>query len=131
MFKSPVFICALDGEEVALPFAEPELATVALRLEVEELDGVQQVRLSLGRLLFDVLESRVEGVGARLQRRRRDVVGSVEVFDVFDHLHLVGKNVLTVLRNALEIGSSINVRSSLQHLNNHRRDHSQEKPTYF
>ena len=110
MFKPPVFVGALDGEEVALPFAEPELATVALRLEVEELDGVQQVRLSLGRLLFDVLESRVEGIGARLQRRRRDVVGSVEVFDVFDHLHLVEKNVPTVLRNALEIGSSTNVR---------------------
>jgi hypothetical protein len=44
---SPVFVGALDGEEVSLSFAEPELATVASRLEVEELDGVQQVRFTL------------------------------------------------------------------------------------
>ena len=63
----PVFISAFDVEQVSLSFAEPELASIALRLEVEELDGVQEVSLPLCRLLLNVFVSQVESIYSRLK----------------------------------------------------------------
>ena len=43
-----------------MSLTEPELAPVTLRLEVEELDGVEKIRFAFRRFLFDVLEGGIK-----------------------------------------------------------------------
>ncbi len=71
-----------------MPLAQPELATITLRLEVEEPDGIEQVGFALGRFLLDVLVGQVERVHSRLQRFRRNVLGALKVLHIFDNLNL-------------------------------------------
>ncbi len=89
-----------------MPLTQPEFAPIALRLEVEEPDGVEQVGLALGRLLLDVLVGQVERVHTRLQRFRRNVFGALKVLHILDNLNLKtiprvreGNENLTILTN--------------------------------
>ena len=74
-----------------MSLTEPELAPVTLRLEVEELDGVEKIRFAFRRFLFDVLEGGIKRIDSRLQRCHRNVVRAVKVFDVFDDFNLYRK----------------------------------------